>query len=42
RQLLLRPGGAPLPLGPVDAVEVEPGEALEIHTPGGGGWGAAG
>jgi 5-oxoprolinase (ATP-hydrolysing) len=42
RNLLLRADGTTIELGGCDRVEAGPGDALEIHTPGGGGWGKSG
>jgi 5-oxoprolinase (ATP-hydrolysing) len=42
RNLLLRADGTTTELGGCDRVEAAAGDALEIHTPGGGGWGKPG
>ena len=39
---LIRKDGTRVPLKGRDEAEVEPGDAIEIETPGGGGFGAAG
>ncbi|MDP9348391.1 MAG: hydantoinase B/oxoprolinase family protein, partial [Gemmatimonadota bacterium] len=39
RQRVVRASGEVVELGPVDGVEVEPGDRLILETPGGGGWG---
>jgi 5-oxoprolinase (ATP-hydrolysing) len=41
RQRVVRASGEGVELGPVDGVEVEPGDRLVLETPGGGGWGRA-
>ena len=37
--IVLRADGSTEELKGVDSVEIAPGDRIEIHTPGGGGWG---
>jgi 5-oxoprolinase (ATP-hydrolysing) len=41
RQRLVRADGAVVPLAGIDSCTVEPGDRLELETPGGGGYGPA-
>ncbi len=38
-QWIVKANGRRQPLGGIDSIQLEPGDSLIIHTPGGGGWG---